>query len=71
MAGKADSVLAPPTLSEKWALKPRLPAKVKAVLGFGDARIIRKEKLDFEPMLLPAKVKTAQTCLSESHSGAV
>ena len=52
----------PPTLSEKWEFKPRLPAKVKTVFGFGAARIIRKEKLGFEPML-PAKVKTAQACL--------
>ena len=42
--GKADFILAPPTLSGKWALKPRLLAKVKTVLGFGDARIRRKEK---------------------------
>ena len=31
---KADFVLAPPTF-EKRALKTRLPAKVKTVLGFG------------------------------------
>ena len=43
--GKADFVLAPPTLSEKLALKPRLPAKVKTVLGHGEARIIGKEKI--------------------------
>ena len=43
--GKADFVLAPPTLSEKWALKPCLPAKVKTVLGFGDARMTTKEKI--------------------------
>ena len=51
-------------------LKLRLPAKVKTVLGFGDARIIRKENIGVEPML-PTKVKTPQTCLRESHSGAV
>ena len=43
--GKADFVLAPPTLSEKRALKPRLPAKVKTVLGHGEAKIIRKERI--------------------------
>ena len=42
MGGKAAFVLAPPTLSEKWALKPRLPAKVKTVLGFGESRIMKE-----------------------------
>ena len=31
--GRADFVLVPPTLSEKWALNPHLAAKVKAVLS--------------------------------------
>ena len=41
MGVKAAFVLVPPTLSKKWALKPRLPAKVKTVLGFGEGRIIK------------------------------
>ena len=55
--GRADIVLAPPTLSEKWAPKPRLPAKVNTVLGASEERIIREKNWALNPCLL-AKVKT-------------
>ena len=43
--GRADFVLVPPTLSEKKALNPRLPAKVKTVLGvLRKAGLVWKER---------------------------
>ena len=33
VGGRADSILVPPTLTERWALNTRLPAKAKTVLG--------------------------------------
>ena len=35
MAGRADFVLAPPTLSEKWALNPRLPTSQDSARAWG------------------------------------
>ena len=42
--GELIFVLAPPALSEKWALNPCLPPKVKTMLGFGEEKDYKEGK---------------------------
>ena len=62
MGGKTDFVLAPPTLSEKMGFEPTPASKSQDSARAWGSQDFSEGKMSIESML-PAKVKTAQTCL--------
>ena len=72
LGGRADFVLAPPTLSEKWALNSHLAAKVKTVLGgLGKPGLSGRKTTASEPRPVTESQDSADMPLRMTFRGAM